>query len=284
MTFESAKKLVASSRPQTRFWRGPMLALLGLSILLGAAWADPARMGLHGSAAWIVPQVLLLVIVALITQQFIRQRRVARHVNQAFESIHRRDWPEAQEQLCRLLEQPIRRPALRAQCLLGLAIVAEKDHEYEASQYLCEQVLEEGHADPVQHFLAQVQLGSAMLRTGQTADAVDLIDRLASREVPAALKAQVQMLALFREVVLGHAHETLDRADERRALFRSQLSTQAGYGYGLLAAAFDRANRTREASAYWRDATLLVPVDDLVQRFGELAPVAERYPAVEAPF
>ena len=122
-----------------------------------------------------------------------------------------------------------------------------------------------------------------MLRTGQTADAVTLIDRLILQDLPGPLRAQVELLALFREVVMGHTHESVTRAEERVTLFRTHLSTRAGFGYALLAVAFERADQPAVARRYWHDATLLVPVKELVKRFGELEPIADRYPAVEYP-
>jgi len=171
----------------------------------------------------------------------------------------------------------------RIQSLLALAAVTDADHEYEASQRIYEHILEEGLASPIQRHTAQVALGVTMLRTGQTADAVTLIDRLVLQDLPEPLRAQVELLALLREVVMGHTHESVTRADERVKLFRAHLGTRAGFGYALLAAAFERANQPDAARRYWHDATLLVPVKELVNRFGELEPIANRYPAVEYP-
>jgi len=122
-----------------------------------------------------------------------------------------------------------------------------------------------------------------MLRTGQTADAVALIDRLIRADIPEALKAQIELVALFREIVMGQSQDYLARAGERRRLFREYLSTRAGYGYGLLAVAFDRASQPHEAGRHWHDATLLVCPADLLGRFSELGPVASRYPSAEVP-
>jgi hypothetical protein len=105
---------------------------------------------------------------------------------------------------------------------------------------------------------------------------VALIDRLSAQNLPGPMRAQVELLALFREVVLGHAHETLGQAAERRELFRAYLDTRAGYGYALLAAAYDRANRSEEARKYWHDATAAGSAQDLTDRFAELAPIAKR--------
>jgi hypothetical protein len=182
-----------------------------------------------------------------------------------------------------LLGSPIRRPTLRAQSLLALAALVESESQYDASQRICEYLLGSGIGNALQRHMAEVTLGAALLRNGQTADAVALIDRLKLQNLPEVLKAQVELLALFREVIMGHPDESVRRADERRALFRTHLSTHAGHGYALLAAAFDRMQQPEAAGRYWHDATLLVPRQELLRRFSNLKDVAERYPAVEYP-
>ena len=122
-----------------------------------------------------------------------------------------------------------------------------------------------------------------MLRTGQTTDAVGLIDRLEREELPGSLKAHIEMLALLREITMGHARERLDRAEARRELFRRHLGTRAAYGYALLAAAFDAAGDAAQAVRYWRDATMLLPAVELTGRFAEIRKLAAKYPAASIP-
>jgi len=283
MNVETVNQLIASSQPQGRLWRGPTLILLGLSILLGAVWADPGLLPISGSASWLLPQVLLIVIFVLIIRDILRQRRMDQHMQLIFEAVQLKQWTEARESLSKLLRSSIRRPLARIQSLLALAAVTDANHEYEASQRIYEHILEQAIASPLQRHTAQVALGATMLRTGQTADAVSLIDRLLLQDLPEPLRAHVELLALFREVVMGHTHESVSRAEDRVTLFRAHLGTRAGFGYALLAAAFERAHRPDAAQRYWHDATLLVPVKELVDRFGELEPIADRYPAVEYP-
>ncbi|MBI4579516.1 MAG: hypothetical protein HY718_07440, partial [Planctomycetes bacterium] len=61
------------------------------------------------------------------------------------------------------------------------------------------------------------------------------------------------------------------------------LGTQAGYGYALLAAAFDAGGQAEAARRHWHDATLLIPVAELVRRFPELGPLAGKHPPAEVP-
>ncbi len=287
ITVEQVEDLVESSRPRGGLFRGPMLALLGLSMLLGALWADPDLLGLPGLAQFIVPQAVLAVLIVLVVRGAMQQRRQARLLLAGLEAVQLKDWAAARERLLRLLGAQVRHRQARAASLLALAAVAEADRAYEASQRIYENVLTEGAGDPLQLHTARVALAAAMLRTGQTTDAITLIDRLerATRlsgpDLPGPLRAQVELLSLFREVTMGQGTEGLARAEERRQLFREHLSTRAGYGYALLAAAFDGARQTEAAGRYWHDATLLVPETELLERFEELAGMKGKYPRAE---
>jgi len=280
LTEESVGNLIESSRPRQGAIHGPLLALFGLALLLGALLATPDLVG-GGIFSVILSQMILLGLIGFTIRQVIKRKRISRLMLESFEAVQLHQWERARAVLLELLKHPLRHPQARAESLLALAAVAEADHAYEASQQVYESLLTESQADPLQLHTAQVALAAAMLRTGQVTDAVNLIDRLTRQELPDALKAQIELLSLFREVVMGHAAEGINRADERRKLFRDNLSTRAGYGYGLLALAFDQANQPEKAGQYWRDATLLVRPDELVERFDVLSAMAAKYPAKE---
>jgi tetratricopeptide (TPR) repeat protein len=287
ITVEQVEDIVESSRPRGGLFRGPMLVLLGLSMLLGALWANPALLGLPPAMQFVVPQVVLAVLVVLIIRGAMQQRRQAKLMLEGLEAVQLKDWRAAREKLLRLLRAQIRHRQARAASLLALAAVAEADHAYDACQRIYERVLTENAGDPLQLHTARVALAAAMLRTGQTTDAVTLIDRLeraadqGGAGLPGVLRAQIELLMLFREVTMGQSASAVARAEERRQLFREHLSTRAGYGYALLAVAFDTAGRPDAARQYWHDATLLVPEAELLERFEELAAMKGKYPEAE---
>jgi len=284
MDLQTVNQLIRSSGPASRLWRGPTLILMGLSLLLGAVWANPNLLPAGRTLAYVLPQCLLVAIIAVIVWDARQRRLTGRRLQEAMEAVHFQDWATARRVVGELLGCPIRQPTVRTQSLLALAAVAETDQHYDAAQRICEYILQTGVGNPLQRHTAEVALGATLLRTGRTTDAVALIDRLAAQDLPGPLKAQVELLALFREVTMGHADDSLRGADQRRELFRTHLGTRAGYGYALLAAAFDRLQQSEPARRFWHDATLLIPPQELLRRFCELKPVADRYPAVEYPF
>jgi hypothetical protein len=283
VTVETVRRLIQTSRARPGL-RGAGFVLLGMSMLLGALLAEPGVLGLSPAWGGLVAQLLLLAIFGMLTRWTWQQRRFSRRLIEVFEAVQLQRWAEAGPMLEELLSRPVRQAQARCELLLSWAAMAEAEHAYDAAQRALEAVLEEQRGDALQLHAARVALAAVMFRTGQTSDAVDLIDRLTRAEIPEPLKAQVELVALFREVVMGQTLDGLEAAGERRRLFREHLSTRAGYGYGLLAAAFDRANQPAEAGRYWHDATLLLKAEELLRRFAELETVAARYPrAAEVP-
>lgn len=283
ITVETAEELIESSKPPRGWWRGSRIALLGVGMILGASIARPDWLDRVGLPEWILPQALVLGLAILLTLSSLRQRRLARLMLQAFEAVQLKEWKSASGALLELLRNPIKYAQARAESLLALATVAESQHSYDTAQRLYEEVLIERKASPLQLHTTRVALAAVMLRTSQVADAVDLIDRLEKEDLPAPLRAQVEMLNLFREVYMGQAAEHVHRAEDRRRLFRDYLGTRAGYGYGLLAAAFDRADNDERARQSWHDATILVKPEELIDRFSELDPISRKYPHAERP-
>jgi tetratricopeptide (TPR) repeat protein len=283
LNLQTAEQLISSSRPRGNVLRGPMFTLLGLSVLLGALSADTNILPQGGMLSWLLPQLVVLAVACVLVHTIRKQRALTRDLQEGLEAVQLRQWPRALLSLRRVLGKPVPHPAARAESLLALAAVAEANDAFDASQRIYECMLEERQADPVQLHTARVGLGGAMLRTGQTTDAVGLIDRLEREDLPGSLRAHSELLALFREIAMGHAVDQLDRAESRQQLFRRHLGTRAGYGYGLLAAAFDVAGKREEAQRMWHDATLLIPADELVRRFAELRRLAETYTAAPIP-
>jgi hypothetical protein len=287
MTIEEAEALIESSRPRSRLLRGSSIALLGLSMLLGAMLADPGLVPSLGigtgddGGILIVPQLVLIALISVFVFSARRQRKMSQWMQQGFEAVQLQEWPKAANALRRLLRHPVPQPAARTESLLALAAVAESEHQYEISQRIYEAVLDERKGDPLQMHTARVSLAAAMLRNGQLTDAVSLTGKLENEELPKALKAHVDLLATFRELTMGHHASDLNTIEDRRRLFREHLGTQAGYGYALLAGICDRASDEARARDLWHDATLLVPERDILHRFQELSGVAERYPSAE---
>ncbi len=275
-------RLVASSAPVRGWMNGWNLTMLSVAVLWGGSLAI-SQITDNDAWWWYGTHLAMIVAVVLVLSVGMRHRRMGRSMLEAFEAVQLQDWDRAEKALLTLLSRPVRPGHARVEALLALASLAEAQNHYEGSQRVYEAILNGDEADPLQQHTTHLALASAMLRNGETADAVALIDKLERINLPEPLEAQVSLLSLFREVVMGHAHETLDKAARRRALFRNNLGTRAGYGYALLAAAYDRAEQAEPAEQNWHDATLLVRPEQLLDRFDMLKSVATKYPAAQRP-
>jgi hypothetical protein len=255
------------------------LILLGLIVIA----LLPEREGWPQAVGMILPWLLLGIMLGYSWLMNARQVRQSRQLTQAVECVQLEKSAEAEESLLNLLSRPMRDPYARLQAILALAAVTELQHNSPAAQAAYEGILTDDAKMPWQARLASVGLAWSMLNNDHLADAVNLLDRLAVQEHPDSIAAYYELVALYREVLMGQAQAACESETQRRSLFQKNLSTRAAYGYGLLAAAWDRSGDTDRAAACWRDATLLMTTKKLTDRFELLRPVAERYPAVESP-
>lgn len=284
VTPELVDELCESSSPNRRWfslrsmWLAAMLPLLLLFVILG-----PEKLPGPTSFKVFLPWGLLAAYMIAVRRSGERVRRSLRTAGSAYEAARLQDWDRAETLAINILKRPINLPSHRAKALLALAAVAEHHNRFDSAQVVYEHLLSEGTADPTQLQTATLSLAGAMLRNEQVTDAVQLIDQLRRMELPESIQANVELLALYREVTMGQHEDALADSERRRELFRKYLSTKAGYGYALLAAGFERAGDRKRAEQLWRDATMLVSVERLCNRFRELIAVAEKYPATPCP-
>ena len=279
------QELIRRSQPRSRL-AGARLPIYILSgVLVGILIAEPALLGLPAEASSVAPLLLVLWVVGLGRWELRRHLRQVRRWNQANEAVLLEEWQAALQTLRALLARPVDNAIIRVQGLLSLAAVTDHFGQYESSQVIYESLLNEQSAQPVQRQAAAVGLAAALLRNEALADAVSLIDRLArvAEDAPQPWKAQIELLCLFREAVMGQYDDILEATDRRRELFRECLSTRSGYGYALLALGHHRRGVSEVAGRLWHDATLLIRPEKLMHRFPVLSDMAGRYPACEAP-
>lgn len=283
ISLERAHELIERSRHRPAWLSPHTIVLLLIGAMLGAVLANPKWFTDNSLLQVLGPQALLIIVVVWVWARARRQRRVAAAMTSAWEAVQLKDWDTAESQMVGLLRRPIRPASARMQSLMVLAAVADNQKQYAVSQHILEAILQDPAIDRGVFYAARIGLAGTLLRTQQLTDAVTMIEKLLREELPDAILAQVELLNLFRFVMMGQVEHAVDRADERRDLFRRCLGTRAGYGYALLAAAFDRSGSSERAAGLWQDATLLLSPADLVGRFAELGPVAQRYPATEWP-
>jgi tetratricopeptide (TPR) repeat protein len=198
------------------------------------------------------------------------------------ELIHLRRWPEAGLMIQGLLSRPARSPIARAQALFFLAMVLARYHRFEDSVSVYNYILEEMSLDDATDHLVRLGRAMALLREENLLDADRAISELrrTSRGVESAGLALVEM---YRDVKTGHPAEAIELFEQRQQVLRRQLGHRVADAWGLLARAYDMLDRKDEAQAAFQNATILMPLSELLRRYPEISALTAKYAPAPAP-
>jgi len=252
-----------------------MTALVGLLAILVLG----RRLGLDPALGAATATCLLAVLFFLGILAGRRRRRVHEAIMQAWEKLQVDEEEAAFALLEPVLNQPIHSSSDRGQALLTLAELAEYQHQHDSAAALYYGILEQGVGEIPQRQQAILGLASSKLFTHELTDAVTLLGRLEQAPMEPGFRAAYDLIRLHQQVLMGHYQDAVQDVDQRRALFRRHLSTQAGYAYGLFASALHQLGRKVEAAKLWLDATTLIPGQQLISRYDFLGPMSREYPA-----
>jgi hypothetical protein len=122
----------------------------------------------------------------------------------------------------------------------------------------------------------------AMLREDHLFDADRAIAELRRLEGDQET-AGLALVEIYRDVKTGHPDEAIDIFETRLPTLRDQLGHRLADAYALVSRAYDLRERATDARDAWHKATLLAPPIELLRRYPEVAPVAEKYPPSPAP-
>lgn len=214
-----------------------------------------------------------------------QKRRAFHYVEQAHQLCRLMDVPAASENLKRCLASRNCPEPVRMIGLIELGHISLAAGQARSAELAFEAALKDSRllgSDWL--WRAEVGLVEAKLRCEQLTDANKTIGRLNRRDLTPCWRSRVQLVTCLQRLYMGHSHDVVDRANELWHDFREHLGVEAGYGYGLLAAALDRCGHAAKALKYWSDATLLIRPERLVQRYPELRPLALKYGASEWPW
>ncbi|MEK6642297.1 MAG: hypothetical protein AABZ08_00180 [Planctomycetota bacterium] len=230
-----------------------------------------------------LPPLALAMVVTVGWRAGRRRKQCRESLSKAWEHLQLDSPAESATILEQVLRIPIMPESDLGQAMLLLGGVAERMGSHDAAARAYELMLVHQAGDIIQLQEAQVNLAEAKVRNHELTDAVTLIHRLAQVPMPPPIKAVFELVRLFQEVFMGHAQDALVNVEERRSLFRKYLSIRAGFGYGLLAAAYHQVGQTDSAASLWLDATTLAKPDRLIREYALLEPISRLYPAARNP-
>ncbi len=256
-----------------------MAAVLGLMALLVLG----PRLGLSQTFCTLAPLTLLAGFVLVAWLQGRRHHACRKAVLAASQHLQMEERGAARAELEKIMQGPIRSNPDRGEAFLLLAALAEAENRYDLSARIYESLLIQRIGDATQLQQSQIALAEAKLRNEELTDAVQMIGRLEQLPMPQALRTTLDLVRLFQQVFMGHHEDAVKEIEERRSSFRQFLSTRAAYGYGLLAASLHALGRCDEAAKLWSDATTLMTIDQLIEAYDMLAPLASAYDSQEHP-
>ena len=281
--------------PQGFGRRLPWLPLLALGVAMAVLLT--AQEGWAALAA-------LLVLVGLVTFNALQRRRVLaleRQLVDVHELSLQRRWPQALATAWGLLPRLRRLPDLFARTAAFLAYGLDEQGQFEAAIVGYDFLLRHMPAEHPGAMLLMIQRAMAQLAVDRLTDADEALRRLRHLEQlpPNGMSAAYRLAALCQIVRTQHFADAAELEEHLVERLRP-LGVEAGYGYGLMALARWRANDAANqasptdlsgagpvpgagaglpgvpgAAEWWRRATLLLPVEALVRKFADLAPVAQ---------
>jgi tetratricopeptide (TPR) repeat protein len=285
--FLDVNTLLETSEPRPRipflqFLVGGFLVAIILSLFLG-------RSGSTGQGQDLIQSLIgfaLIGFVACIMIGGFMSVRAAREEQAAVgaldELVQLRRWPEAGLLLQTILSRPARSPLARAQSLLYLAMVLARYHRFEDSIAVHDYILEHIPLDDVTDHAIRLGRAMSLLREDNLLGADRAIAELrrTSRGVESAGLALVE---IYRDVKTGHPAEAIEMFDARLQAMRRQLGHRVADAWALVARAYDMLDRRPEAQTAFENATLLLPLAELVRRYPEISTLESKYQRAAAP-
>jgi hypothetical protein len=284
--FLDVPALLERSEPRPRVawtWYG-LGGFLLLAIVSGIGGANP-------TAGEVLVQVMsgflmvgLMVAVGAVTWSALKEYRAEQAQVRGIEELMQlRRWTEAAMALEAMLSRPARSPVTRVQALVCLAGVLARYHRFGDALAVQDYLLEHVQLDPAGEYGLKLGRAMAMLREDHLLDADRAISGLRRIREARDGSGALALVEMYRDVKTGHPHEAIEIFQKRLVAMRDQLGHRVADGYALVARAYDMVGRADAAGAAWGDATVLAPAGELVRRYPEVRPVAERYAASAAP-
>jgi tetratricopeptide (TPR) repeat protein len=255
----------------------------GLVVLLLIATAIPSDAGGLMQLAGSLAMLGLVAAFILFTTFTVRAVRMEQNQLQAIEELLQlRRWAEAAAMLIGLLSAPMRSHSSRALALIFLAKAMARFHRWGEVVEVCEHLLSADMLDGDTAHALRLERAMSLLHEDRLFDADRAIAEL-RRSPQAAGSGGLALVELYRDVKTGHFDDAMARFAEKLPLMRRQLGVRVADAHALVARAHDLLERSREAAASWRKATLLSPPGELARRYAELATMVQRYEAAQAP-
>jgi hypothetical protein len=183
-----------------------------------------------------------------------------------------------------MLESLLAHPTLtmnaRLQGLFYLAGVLARYDRFSDALAVEDYLLDQARFDPITTHGLKLMRAVALLREDHLVDADRAMSDL-RREAPDS--AGLALIEIYRDVKTGHPEEAISVFKQKSEAIRAQLGHRIADAYALVACAHDMLDQTTQAATAFENATLLTPIEELVRRYPQVAPLRDRYSPATMP-
>ena len=237
---------------------GPIAALVGL-LMLSLMSANPVTAFLP----WVGAGAIVFGLSARVNHV----RRLGQRVARSQELAVLRQWPVSLRMCWRLLPSVAGLPGLHSRVVAVMATCLDQVKAYEAAVEAYGYLLDQLPPDQPGTVQLRIHYAIALVLDGRLADADDTLQRLrgAVDSFPGTtISGSYRLARLAQQSRTHHWEEAVESSVDTRETL-CPLGIDAGFGYGLLALAYQHmANRgdrraARQCRLWWLRATTLVP-------------------------
>ncbi len=279
--------------------RGPS-ALLGWLPLLALICLLTLALTRDELWAQLLPWVALLALFSLMSMRVKRMRALEREVLNVQELTMKRDFPQALSTGWELIPRLTVVPEMQARVIAFVANTLDHLHAHEAAIVGYDHLIERMPANNPSSVQLRLYRAIAQLACDRLTDADDDLRKLRGLDDVAGDSplASIYRLAMLVQAVHTHHYDAaIEKSDTLIDALRP-LGVEAGYGYALIALACyllaqreahrdpndtapsltDRPSSDAlmaDAKLWWSRATLLLPVETMIERYPQLQSIAD---------
>ncbi|MBI1368460.1 MAG: hypothetical protein GC162_07370 [Planctomycetes bacterium] len=252
----------------------PRRMLMGMIVVVLACWLLLRDHWL----TLVIPWTILIGMIIYAGRRGKRRTRLEGRARQVYElSLLRRPMDVVREAWS-LLPDLTTTPHLHGQTVSLMAAALMRVHDYDAAAETCDYLLDHlPKGTPASNYVRLLRI-MAYLHVDRLADADDEIRSLARADLAPIESAMLTTGRLYQQIKTHH-FEDAAAADDRIVEQLRPLGVDAGYAYGLIAAAFQQRADDAAARKWWRRATLLLSPAAIMNDLPETKSLAALPPA-----
>lgn len=263
---------LSATRPEAKPNRTLWLLIGATGLMVLALTAGPSPISI------LLPWVLLMALAGYVLYQRSAAGAAQRAVRRVGELTMLRHHDAGLRDAWKSLGELRKHPGLYVQAALLLSANLMATRRHEAALAAQDQLLETVPPDhPVARVVAMQRVMS-LLHEERLADA-DAALRRSDPGNTAPLGRAMSAFARLYQSMRTNQFDQIVESPERLPQQLRPLGLDAGYGYGMVAAAMHAHGRHDEAARWWKLATLLLPASTIMNAIEETRPLAATPPA-----